>query len=331
MVRAGDVPLDRAHAHARWAERYGAQGDTLKAAAHFGRAVHYAQAAHAFGAEPEPSSKRAREAVGDIVVGRWEGGWEDGKEVWTALFSERAKRKRMQQVLHGHGGTMRKRSVGAPAAFVGSLYRVLPGMLDKLYASESSGTKDSVHSYTGGTWYIARCTKTGFVCLVPARLATDAGHARLIVDDLGREIILTDYTLFLKKGLLIVQDQRRGCVRVKRNGVWEHATKIETFTYYDFLLRYPAHFHNYSFEKEARRLDEDLRKSRWVEGLKRHWKSTWTTIPQEYAASEGEDLKLTIKRDQGGISIGHYDDFGKKMPDPISDWAWRHTERQARE
>jgi hypothetical protein len=315
MVRAGNVPLDRAHAHARWAERYGAQGDTQRSMAHFGRAVHYAQKIQAFG-----TSKRAREeGVGDIVVGRLE----DGEEVWTALYSERTKTSRMQQVHRGHGDTGIRKAKATTEAFVGSAHRELPDLLDKLYESEISGTKDSVHSYTGGTWYITRCANTGFVCLVPARLATDAGHARRIVDYLGREIIFADYKLFLEKRLLIVQDQRRGCVRVKRNGVWEHATKIETFAYYDFLLRYNRHFHNYSFEKQARRLEEDLRKSRSVEGLKRHWKSTWTTLPQEYATSESEDLKLAIKRARGGISIGHYDDLGQKMPDPISDWAWR--------
>jgi len=315
MVRAGDVPLDRAHAHARWAGRYDAQGETQRAAAHFGRAMHYAQKIQAFG-----TSKRAREeGVGDIVVGRLE----DGAEVWTALYSERTKMSRMQQVHRGHGDTGIRKAKATTEAFVGSAHRELPDLLDKLYESEISGTKDSVHSYTGGTWYITRCANTGFVCLVPARLATDAGHARRIVDYLGGEIIFADYKLFLEKRLLIVQDQRRGCARVKRNGVWEHATKIETFAYYDFLLRYNRHFHNYSFEKQARRLEEDLRKSRWVEGLKRHWKSTWTTLPQEYATSESEDLKLAIKRARGGIFIGHYDDLGQKMPDPISDWTWR--------
>jgi hypothetical protein len=56
MARAGDVPLDRAYAHARWAGRYDAQGNTQRAAAHFGRAMHYAQKIQAFG-----GSKRARE------------------------------------------------------------------------------------------------------------------------------------------------------------------------------------------------------------------------------------------------------------------------------
>jgi hypothetical protein len=282
--------------------------------------MHYAHAAHAFGAPKRAREADAREAdLGDIVVGRWE----DGAEVWTALYSERTKRSRMQQVHRGHGDTGIRKAKATTEAFVGSAHRELPDLLDKLYESEISGTKDSVHSYAGGTWYITRCANTGFVCLVPARFATDAGHARRIVDYLGREIIFADYKLFLEKRLLIVQDQRRGCVRVKRNGVWEHATKIETFAYYDFLLRYNRHFHNYSFEKQARRLEEDLRKSRSVEGLKRHWKSTWTTLPQEYATSESEDLKLAIKRARGGIFIGHYDDLGQKMPDPISDWTWR--------
>ena len=211
MVRAGDVPLDRAHAHARWAERYDAQGDTQRSAAHFGRAMHYA---HAFGAPKrsleeadsrEADSRDAREAdSGHIVVGLWEG----GEEAWYKLrdlpYPERtAVSRRMQQVFRGHGD--KGRSLTEAAAFVGSAHRELPDLLDKLYESEISGTKDSVHSYAGGTWYITRCANTGFVCLVPARFATDAGLARRIVDYLGREIIFADYKLFLEKRLLIVQ------------------------------------------------------------------------------------------------------------------------------
>jgi hypothetical protein len=106
------MPLDRAHAHARWAGRYDAQGDAQRAAAHFGRAVHYAQKIQAFG-----TSKRAREAgMGDIVVGRWE----DGAEVWTALYSERTKRSsRMQQVHRGHGDTGIRKAKATTEAFVG--------------------------------------------------------------------------------------------------------------------------------------------------------------------------------------------------------------------
>ena len=55
------LPLDRAQAHARWAERYDAQGETQRSMAHFGRAVHYAQVAQAFGARS--SAKRAQVKV----------------------------------------------------------------------------------------------------------------------------------------------------------------------------------------------------------------------------------------------------------------------------
>ncbi len=77
MVRAGNVPLDRAHAHARWAERYDAQGDSQRSMAHFGRAIHYAQAAHAFGVSKRAREADAREAdareadLGDIIVGEY--------------------------------------------------------------------------------------------------------------------------------------------------------------------------------------------------------------------------------------------------------------------
>ena len=110
MVRAGNMPLSRAHAHARWAERYDAQSDPRRAAAHFGRAVHYARMVQAFGAP-----KRAREEGSrDIVVGLWE----NGAEAWyklpvlhdlhyAAAYPERlaaaTKRNRLQQALRGHG------------------------------------------------------------------------------------------------------------------------------------------------------------------------------------------------------------------------------------
>jgi hypothetical protein len=71
MVRAGNMPLDRAHAHARWAGRYDAQGDPQRSMAHFGRVVHYAQVAQAFGARRRYSVEAdSREAdSGHIVVG----------------------------------------------------------------------------------------------------------------------------------------------------------------------------------------------------------------------------------------------------------------------
>jgi hypothetical protein len=315
MVRAGDVPLDRAHAHARWAGRYDAQGDQQRAAAHFGRAMHYAHEAHAFG-----DPKRAREAgMGDIVVGRWE----DGAEVWTALYSERTKRSRMQQVHRGHGDTGIRKAKATTEGFVGSAHRELPDVLDKLYESEISGTKDSVHSYTGGTWYITRCATTGRVYLVPALHAQDEGGVRTLVRTLLSNSPLYTYAMRMY-GLLVVQDLRPGCVRVKRTeGAWRAATEIETFAYYDFLLEYPKSTRYYHFGKKARELDYELSNPGYNEAYKIYWKSHWATVPREYAAAnEDEDLQLTVRRNRGGISIGDYDDPDTNMSQ-ISDWAWR--------
>ncbi len=85
------MPLDRAHAHARWAGRYDAQGDPQRSMAHFGRAMHYAQAAHAFGARRRYSVEAdSREAdSGHIVVGRWE----DGAEAWYTVNGAIVKRR----------------------------------------------------------------------------------------------------------------------------------------------------------------------------------------------------------------------------------------------
>ena len=47
MPLAGPEASARAAAHIRWAARYDADGNVSKAAAHFGRAVHYAR----FGAD----------------------------------------------------------------------------------------------------------------------------------------------------------------------------------------------------------------------------------------------------------------------------------------
>ena len=54
MVLAGAYPLDRALAHAHWAQRYRDQMDPIRSAAHIGRAAHYMgmaqRAQSAFGA-----------------------------------------------------------------------------------------------------------------------------------------------------------------------------------------------------------------------------------------------------------------------------------------
>ena len=318
MVRAGNMPLDRAHAHARWAERYDAQGDTQRSVAHFGRAMHYAQMAQAFG-----TSKRARDSreadSGDIVVGRWE----DGAEAWTALYSE-TRRSRMQDVLRGHGTTKRRRSPTGP---IDSLYQVIPSMLERLYTSERRGITDSVHGDPTVQWYIHRCGTTGIVYLVPAPLeAGGSGTSiqagvRSTVERAARDPFA--YTSTLQEGLLIVQDQSPGCVRVQRGGAWEHATKFETFAYYDFLLRYPSSFRNYHFEKKARELDDALSKSRGPGVLKTQVKSLWTTVPSAYTTEQNEDLEITITRVGYDIFTGNRAAPASKKPDQISDVAWR--------
>jgi hypothetical protein len=298
--------------------------------AHFGRAIHYAQAAHAFGVSKRAREADAREAdareadLGDIIVGRWE----DGAEVWTALYSERlaaaTRRKRMQQVLRGHGGTERKHSSSQAAkgrrGRSGSVYGEIPGLLDALYASERRGTKSTVHRDTAGTWSIYRCGMTGLMCLVPAKLATEAEGVMRIVKRVEHNLALyDDYTRPLKDGLLIVQDQRRGCVQVKRGSTWGPATELEIFAYYDFLLRYPDLIRNYQSEKKASEIpasDEPLDSPDTVESI-------WTTIPREYTTPKNESLQLTVKRDRGGIYIGNFGP-GTTMSQ-ISDVAWRAT------
>jgi hypothetical protein len=284
--------------------------------------VHYAQKIQAFG-----TSKRAREeGVGDIVVGRLE----DGEEVWTALYSERTKMSRMQQVHRGHGDTgIRKAKATTESA--GSMYRVIPGMLDKLYASEASGTEESVHRDTTGDWYIHRCATTGRVYLIPALHAEDEDDVRRLVRGLLSNSPLYKYAMRMYDGLLVVFDLRPGCVRVKRtDGAWRAATEIETFAYYDFLLE-PANARFYHFGKKARELDDELRKSSEHEAAKLFWRSAWTTVPREYAAAnEDEDLQITMRRNRGRIYIGNYDDFYKNMSQ-ISDVAWRLPPKRASE
>ena len=324
MVRAGDVPLDRAYAHARWAGRYDTQGEAQRAAAHFGRAVHYANMAQAFGAQ-----KRSLEEAdsGHIVVGSWEG----GEEAWYKLrdlpYPERAAvSRRMQQVFHGHGD--KGRSLTEAAAFVGSAHRELPDLLDRLYESEISGTKDSVSSYTGGPWYIHRCDTTSIVYLVPALLAKDEDGVRSLVRKMRGPSVASYYKYVLSEGLLIVQDKRPGCVRVKRNGVWEAATEIETLAYYDFLLRYPAHVHNYQSEKRASESRADMLRGKVHEAVLKQFMDSVTQVPAHMNASD--DLWLTVKRNRLSYYIGNFDAPLSSMSQ-ISDWAWRHTERQVRE
>ncbi len=129
MVRAGDVPLDRAHAHARWAWRYDAQGDTHRSAAHFGRAMHYAQVAQAFGA-PKREADSGEDDLGSIFLGLWE----HGTEAWYKLRAEgisaaglapATKRRRMQQVLRGHEP---QKAAAGQASYVGSAHRVIRGL-----------------------------------------------------------------------------------------------------------------------------------------------------------------------------------------------------------
>ena len=113
------MPLDRAHAHARWAERYDAQGETQRATAHFGRAAHYARMVQAFGAPKRGPWPREAD-LGNIGIGLWE----NGAEAWYTLQNQHysegptaAKmRKRMQQVLRGHAPPAGPSWLGAPFA-----------------------------------------------------------------------------------------------------------------------------------------------------------------------------------------------------------------------
>ena len=294
MVRAGQMPLDRAHAHARWAERYDAQSDPQRAAAHFGRAMHYARLVQAFGARPKRESEEEKSR--DIVVGRVE----DGAEVWSTLrdlYSERraaaTKKRRVHEELHVQGGASSGKPLYAgPVGPVGYDYRKLPGMLDNLYASERSGLTGRVHSDAEGLWYIHRCESTGIVYLVPGRLATDAEGVMDLVKRVtrGNYIVMSSYTIALDVGMLIVQDQRPGRVQVERGGVWYPATEIETFAYYDFLLRYPKKAHNYVGEKVH--VPEVLL-------------SNYTPIPARLQDEENGNLDMALTRNRGCIYVGN--------------------------
>jgi hypothetical protein len=309
MVGAGQAPLDRAHAHARWAERYNTQNDPVRAAAHFGRAMHYAQA---FGG-PKKRERDADEADeadrGDIRVGLWE----DGGEVWYTLHGKLVKRHQLG------GGAMQR-----PGKPPDGLLLELPQMLDRLYASKLGATV-GVHGDTARRWYIHRCVKTGIVCLVPAHLATDEdGVSSVVNEELHHKLVTTrSYTSSLQAGLLIVQDQRIGCVQVKREGRWEAATELETFAYYDFLLRHPW-VHHYHSEKKAHEQHYRWNHSNWSDRSRKSFEESWTTVPSVYYTKQSEDLLLTIRRDNsdGVIRIGEGDDI-KDTKSQISDVAYR--------
>ena len=308
MVRAGDVPLDRAHAHARWAERYDAQGEPQRSMAHFGRAVHYAQVAQAFGARRRYSVEAdSREAdSGHIVVGRWE----DGAEAWYTVNGAIVKRRQPEPSWPGDDTSSDagprspqrpRRSTKLP------VYRELVEMIGELYKSESSGITDIVHDGNSGHLSIYRCSKTGRVYLVPTRLlATD------------RNLLHDDYKRVLKNGLLIVQDHRPGCVRVKRAGSWEHATEIETFAFYDFLLRQPLAAHVYIGAKPA---SEMLSLKNIARDSHMALLSGATPIPAHLQDEDSEGMALTLTHGPSGIHVFY--DGDKSNRSQISDWAWR--------
>ena len=128
------------------------------------------------------------------------------------------------------------------------------------------------------------------------------------------------YKYALSVGLLIVQDKRPGCVRVKRAGFWVPATEIETFAYYDFLLRYPRHFHNYQSENREIKRATEMTSGNVREAIRKSITDSWETVPAHMNASA--DLALTVNRKLGIYYIGNFDDFGRNMSQ-ISDWAWR--------
>ncbi len=201
----------------------------------------------------------------------------------------------MKQVLRGHGP---HRAAAGPASYV---YRVLPGLLDALYASESSGSRAKVHGDAEGNWYINRDQTTFIVYLVSALLTRDKEDVSYLVEIMGNNLTGNPYTDALSEGLLIVQDRRPGCVRVKRGGLWEPATRVETLAYYDFLLRYPSTTRHYHLER----------------GAPAH---TVASEPSE----QNDHAYLTFTRNAVGIFVCITgDDSGGITPDQISDVAWR--------
>jgi len=298
MVRAGEMPLDRAHAHASWAERYDAQGETQRAAAHFGRAMHYTQMA--LTVRTQGQAFGARRAV---------------------------------MLVHRPANPPTP-----PTAYA------LESTLDELYRHEWGGIRgiviDTVHHEYNNMWYIHRGL-TGALYLVPQRLAKDKEAAKSLVQRLTDDPGYENYKSVVDEGLLIVQDRRERSVRVKRNGgEWEAASDLETFVYFNFVLRHPLRIQNYHSEKGASELRD--RMSSGSERQRDFFESRWTTIPREYSTNENEDIQLTIKRDRSGIYIGNFGDAGENMSQ-ISDVAYRiapayqiapggeaqHTERRA--
>ena len=171
-----------------------------------------------------------------------------------------------------------------------------------------------------GTVASTDATKTGCVYLVPTRLAADDKSVRDLVESLIRRKHYHDNCKrALMEGLLIVQDQRPACVHVKRDGAsWDPATEIETFAYYDFLLRQPLEAHVYLGVKPAsellsiRNISEDSRRALLSGG---------TPIPAHLQDEESEDLEIKLTREQSGIYVNHSGD--RRNRSQISDWAWR--------
>ena len=89
-----------------------------------------------------------------------------------------------------------------------------------------------------------------------------------------RSVLRADkYDSMLKEGTLIVQDRRYNSVKVKRNGAeWEPATELETFAYFDFVLRSHTFSHRYLSEKKASELLRTLESMN--EGHRRSLQST---------------------------------------------------------
>ena len=64
------------------------------------------------------------------------------------------------------------------------------------------------------------------------------------------------------------------------------------------------------------------------EAVLKQFMDSVTQVPAHMNASD--DLWLTVKRNRLSYYIGNFDTPLSSMSQ-ISDWAWRHTERQARE
>ena len=206
-------------------------------------------------------------------------------------------------------------------------------MLDKMYASESSGIMGSVHPDPRGLWHLHRCESTGIVYLVPGRLATDAHGVRDLVEGVARyQAAAPAYKGALEDGLLIVQDQRRGRVQVKRDGVWEPATEIETFAYYDFLVRYPARVHNYVGEKVVSEMHASLVLVSTIISAsgffryRRRFQLTYKTRRTGILTSRSSAIEAVSYVSNNGV--GNNDGFGSNRRQ-ISDVAWRLPRKES--